>query len=50
MNLKPDTKERIKQDLIKAGAIPREKKLTPRDDFYSKSLGEKNTPIPNIRF
>ncbi|MNY60084.1 hypothetical protein D3C86_1965930 [compost metagenome] len=48
MYLTEKEKEKIKMDLIRAGAIPREKKLTPEDDYYSKSIGERNKPIMKI--
>lgn len=49
-NMSPEEKEKIKKDLIKAGAIPRDKKLTPMDDYYSKSIGKRNAPILKVRF
>lgn len=47
--LTDEQKEKVKKDLIQVGAIPRDKKLTLRDDYYSKSLGERNKPVMQIR-
>lgn len=47
IHLTDKQKERLIQDLLKAGATLREKPLTPRDSYYSKSLG-KRTITPKI--
>jgi hypothetical protein len=49
INLTPLQKEKIKNDLIKAGAIQREKPLTPSDHYYSTSIGKTNQPILSVR-
>lgn len=47
--LTKNEKNELIQELVKAGAIIRDKPLTPRDSFYSKSLGEKGHKELNIK-
>ncbi|WP_339275340.1 hypothetical protein MKY59_30640 [Paenibacillus sp. FSL W8-0426] len=49
LKLTDQQKALIKKDLINAGAIQREKPLTPRDSYYSKSIGKTNTTPAKVR-
>jgi len=45
----PTEKEKLIEELVKAGAIKREKTLTPGDAYYSSSLGEKGLKVLKIK-
>lgn len=49
LKLTPQQKENIKKDLISAGAIKRDRPLTPRDSYYSKSIGKTNAAPTKVR-
>lgn len=49
IKLTESQKARITKDLIKVGAVPREKPLTPSDSYYSKSIGEVNKAPIKVR-
>jgi hypothetical protein len=42
-------KEKLISELVKAGAIRRDKPLQPGDEGYSCSLGEKGLPVLEIK-